>query len=129
MKLKLKVSIEEANRILTRIANTPGTSNFAAGLGHWNLIEVVENGNAIKRPTVMAFCWLYCWAEDDSPAHQTGAELAAEAWNRIVNFSRYAIDQNKRRAFKELAHEYRYKETELKEYIDNVDSFFPDNVT
>ena len=127
MKLKLKVSLEDARRRLNRIANTPGTSNFASGLDeYWTTIAVDENGDKITRPTIMAFCWLYCWAEDDSPAHQTGAELAAEVWNNIVNISRYAIDNVKRQTFKQLAHEYRYRKKELPEYIINIDNLLPD---
>ncbi|GHU91623.1 hypothetical protein FACS189476_12290 [Spirochaetia bacterium] len=125
MKIQLKVSVQEAQRKLSRIANTPGTSNFASGLAeYWKTIEVVENGNTITRPTVMAFCWLYCWAEDDSPAHQTGAELAAEVWNNIVNISRYSIKN--RTLFNQMAHEYRYLKEEQQQYIDNIDNLLPD---
>jgi len=127
MKLKLKISLEDARRKLNKIANTSGTSNFASGLDeYWKTTDIVENDKTITRPTIMAFCWLYCWAEDDSPAHQKGSELAAEAWNNIVNISRYSIEKTKRQKFNKLAHEYRYLKVELPEYISNIDNLLPD---
>jgi len=128
MKLKLKVSLEEANRRLRRIANTRGTGNFAEGFDrYWTTIDVVENGETITRPTIMAFCWLYCWAETDGPALQTGAGLAAEAWNNIVNYTRYSVAPENRGRFNELAHEYRYLKQELPEYIENIDRLLPNS--
>jgi len=127
MKLKLNVSLEDAYRKLKKAANTAGTSNFASGLDeYWKTIDVIENDKTITRPTIMAFCWLYCWAEDDSSAHQKGAEMAAEVWNNIVNINRHSIDKIKRQKLNELAHEYRYLNNELQEYINNIDALLPD---